>query len=147
MIQVLGAGRNCLLTVGIVVLLLLMSGCAMKNQRVGQDKRVTLAGKTTAAETYKNGPLTVNYEYKRVGDTLTISGSVGFPRSVDSLDVRIFFLDAEGLVIGKSLVYSSGYRSLAGRGSARTFRRNVDIPDGTVSFSFDETSRDRTSRR
>jgi len=147
MIKVPEVGRNSVLAIGIVVLFLLVSGCAMKNKIIAQEKRVTLAEKTTVVETYKNGPLTVNYEYQRSGEKLTISGSVGFPRSVDSLDVRIFFLNGEGLVIGRSLVYSSGYRSLATRGSARTFRTNVDIPDGAVSFTFDETSRARTSMR
>ena len=147
MIHIPGVGRSGLLVIAIVALQLLMSSCAMKNTTIAEEKRVVLKEKTTAPETYKKGPLTVNYEYQQAGDTLTMSGSIGFPRSVDSLDVRIFFLSGDGLVLDRGLVYSSGFRSLAARDSTRTFRRTLDLPVGTVSFSFDETSKDRTSMR
>lgn len=130
-----------------VIILLFVAGCALKNKTVAEDKRVAFVEKTTTPETYVSGPLTVNYEYQRSGDTLTISGSVKFRQSVDSLDVRLFFLDADGLVVGRTLVYSSGYRSLAARDSTRTFRTQIDVPAEAVGFSFEETSKQRTSMR
>ena len=130
-----------------VLTLFFVSGCAMKNQTIAEAKRVVLTEKTSAAEVYTSGPLTVNYEYQRSGDKMTMSGSIEFRQSVDSLDVRIFFLADDGLVLDKKLVYSSGFRSMATRDSTRTFRLNLEIPAGTVGFSFDEISRARTSMR
>lgn len=139
--------RRAPLVVCITLVMVFFAGCAMKSRPVTEGKRLPLQEKTTAVQRFKSGPLTVQYEYQRSGDTLTMYGSIGFRQSVDSLDVRILFLDAHGLVLDKKLVYSSGFRSLAARDSNRTFRRNLDVVAGTVSFSFEETSRPRTSTR
>jgi hypothetical protein len=139
--------RNGFSVLAIVFILLFVSGCAMTTKIVPEDKRIMLAEKTATSETYSSGPLTVNYEYQRSGDTLTIAGNVEFRQGVDSLDVRIYFLDGEGLVLGRKLVYSSGYRSLATRDSTRTFRTKIDVPAGAVGLTFNESSVARTSQR
>ncbi len=139
--------RRVSLFVTVFIFMLLFAGCAMKSRPVTEDKRIALKEKTTAVETFKSGPLTVDYEYQRSGNTLTMSGSIDFRQSVDSLDIRVLFLDASGLILDRQLVYSSGFRSFAARDSTRTFRRQLDMVAGAVSFTFDETSRPRTSTR
>ena len=136
-----------LFLVAFVPMFLLLTGCSMKNATVAEDKRIALSNKTDVSEVYKSGPLTVIYEYQRAGNKLTMSGSVEFLQGVDSLDVRIVFLDATGLVLGKKIVYSSGFRSLASKNSTRTFRTNLEMPDGVAGFSFAESSRARASHR
>lgn len=127
--------------------LLFVSGCAFKNVPVAEGKRILLSSETEAPEVYKSGLLSVAYQYQRTGDKLTISGRVEYRQSVDSLDVRLVFLDAAGLVLGKKIVYSSGFRSFARNDSTRTFRTSFEIPTGTVSFSFIDSSVARASHR
>lgn len=136
-----------LFMVAFVPLFLFFTGCSMKNATVAEEKRIALSNKTDVSEVYKSGPLIVIYDYQRAGNKLTISGSVEFLQSIDSLDVRIVFLDATGLVLGKKIVYSSGFRSLASKNSTRTFRTNVEMPDGVAGFSFTESSKARASHR
>lgn len=127
--------------------LLFFAGCAMKHSTVAEEKRIELSAKTEASGVYSSGPLTVSYNYRQSGATLTISGSVDYRRRVDSLDVRMAFLDAAGLVLDKNIVYSSGFRSLASRDSTRTFRSSLGVPPGAVAFSFMESIVVRSSRR
>jgi hypothetical protein len=131
----------------VVFVLLFFTGCAMKNATVAEEKRVLFSSKTEAPEVYRSGFLSVTYEYQRTGDKLTISGRVEYRQSVDSLDVRLVFLDATGLVLGKKIVYSSGFRSFARTDSTRTFRTNLEMPVGAVSFSFIDSSVARASQR
>lgn len=146
MIKVTATPHILLLMLVFLPLFFFVSGCAIKGP-VSEDKRIALQEKSNGTETYARGPLTVDYEYKRAGDSLTMSGSIGFNRGLDSLDVRVLFLDGAGMILDRKLVYSSGYRSLAARESTRTFRRTVDIPPGATAFTFDETARERTSMR
>ena len=136
-----------LLTVLLVSIALLFSGCAFKTGPVAEDKRIVLKEKTDGQETFTDGALNVYYEYEQKGGNMTISGSISFRRSLDSLDIRVFFLDGAGVVIDRKLVYSSGYRSLAARDSNRTFRRTIEVAPGAKYFTFDEISRERTSLR
>lgn len=147
MVPVRALHRVYLSVVVIMSLLLFVSGCAMKNRPVAEEKRVLLKEKMATSETYSSGPLTVTYEYQRNGNILTISGNVEYRQSVDSLDVRMVLLDAEGLVLDKKIVYSSGFRSFATRDSTRTFRSHVEIPAGVVGFSFIDSSVAKTSHR
>lgn len=147
MSQVFSVSCVRLFMVAFVPLFLFFTGCSMKNVPIAEAKRVALSSKTEIAEVYKSGPLTVTYEYQNAGEKLTISGSVEFRQSVDSLDVRIVFLDAAGLVLGKKIVYSSGFRSFASTNSTRTFRTNLEMPAGAVGFSFTESSVVKASHR
>ena len=147
MSQVFSVSCVRLVMVAFVPLFLFFTGCSMINAPIAEEKRISLLSKTEMSEVYKSGPLTVTYEYQKNGDKLTISGSVEFRQSVDSLDVRIVFLDATGLVLGKKIVYSSGFRSFASTDSTRTFRTNLEMPSGVVGFTFTESSVVRSSHR
>lgn len=129
------------------LLFLFVAGCALKYSTVAEEDRILLSDNPDASGVYTSGPLTVGYQYQQSGDTLTISGNIIFRQSVDSLDVRMVFLDAAGLIVDRKLIYSSGYRSLTARDSTRTFRRSLLIPSGAVTFSFTESSVVRASRR
>jgi len=145
--QVFSVSCVRLVMVAFVSLVLFFTGCSMKNTPIAEEKRVALLSKTETSEVYKSGPLTVTYEYQKTGDRLAISGSVEFRQRFDFLDVRIVFLDAAGLVLGKKIVYSSGFRPFASTDSTRTFRTNLEMPAGVVGFSFMESSVAKTSRR
>lgn len=138
---------SCVRLFMVVFVSLFFTGCAMINATVAEEKRVLFSSKTEAADVYKGGFLSVIYEYQRTGDKLTISGSVEYRQSVDSLDVRIVFLDATGQILGKKIVYSSGFRSISRTDSTRTFRTSLEMPAGTVGFSFIDSSMVRASHR
>lgn len=110
------------------------------------EARVALDPAGRATDTYKRGPLTVAYSYKSQNDILQISGDIQFNLGVDSLNVRLDFLDQEGKVVKQHLVYSSGYR-IRGMEGARRFDTTLKIPDGVTGFAFSSTEKQRTGNK
>ena len=78
---------------------------------------------------------------------MTIDGQVDYRRRVDSLDVRLLFLDASGTVLQQKIVYSSGYRVDSSRKSDRSFHETMVVPPGVDGLSFSYSAQPRSSRR
>jgi hypothetical protein len=110
------------------------------------EARVALDPAGIANATYQRGPLSVNYRYKSQQNMMQISGDVQFQRGVDSLNVSIEFLDQEGKVLKRHLVYSSGYR-LSEMDKSRNFAAELKIPDGATAFTFSSSEKERTGKR
>lgn len=129
----------------LIMSMLLLTACF--SGIIPPEARVALDPAGTATGIYKRGPLSVGYSYKNRQETLQISGDIDFQYSVDSLNVRLEFLDQEGKVIGRHLVYSSGYRTSGMGTTGRSFNTVVKIPDGTTAFTFSSSEKQRTGRR
>lgn len=138
--------RVCPRLVVCILFFMFLAGCAGKHQMVPENERVLLSVGSERSEAYTKGPLTVEYKYNYTDSTFTVSGSVEYSQRVDSLDVRIVFLDSSGYVLAKKIVYSSGYRTFASREGTRTFRTRLEVPAGTAGFIFTSASKDRASR-
>ena len=130
-----------------ILVVLFAADCAGKHHMAPESERVQLFAGNERSEVYSKGPLDVDYRYHYSGGTFTVSGVVAYSQSVDSLDVRIVFLDSSGFILGKKLVYSSGYRTLASReDTTRTFRTRCEVPTGAAGFMFTGSSVARASR-
>jgi hypothetical protein len=145
--QSISFSRVCPLRTVFILIVLFLAGCVGKHHMVPENERMQLFAGNERSDVYSKGPLTVDYKYQYSGSTFTVSGAVAYNKSVDSLDVRIVFLDPSGFVVGRKLVYSSGYRTLASReDTTRTFRTRCDVPTGAAGFIFTDSSVARASR-
>jgi hypothetical protein len=110
------------------------------------EARIALNPVGTATATFKRGPLSVDYRHKFQQNTLQISGEIHFQYAVDELNVRIEFLDQEGAVLSRHIVYSSGYRTSVMEKSGR-FDTEVKIPNGAVAFTFSSSEKQSASKK
>jgi hypothetical protein len=78
----------------------------------------------------------MTYHYTTDGQAsgkMRVSGSVSPRFRVAQLKIRIQFLDADGRVLAREQVYSSGYRSGSVGGE---FKRVLDLPEGAAGLAF-----------
>jgi len=143
---------HVLLNKNMVLFLLLLitfglAGCAGVGGFVPADDRILLDEKGAGQGSFRQDSLTVVYSYRLTEDNLTVSGDVDYTWAVDSLDVRLLFLDAAGTVLQKKIVYSSGYRVADSRKTERTFQQTMAVPPGAAGISFDYSAQPRRSYR
>jgi hypothetical protein len=116
---------------------------------IREDQRIQLQ----AGQSYQGTQNTVDYrlEYQYVfkqanpggPGSIEVSGKVSPKRRLDSLDIYLNFLDAEGKRIGSKNVFGAGAGKGAGKGS---FSNTFETPTGTVAIAFTYTSRDKIDR-
>lgn len=102
------------------------------------EKRVELLQTGTIEDIFKSNGLTVKYRYTLTGGSMLLSCSAALNFKVESFDVRLLFIDAQGTVLQQKAVYSSEQRS---------DEKSLDIPPGTASISFMYSSQPFRGRR
>jgi hypothetical protein len=131
-------------------LLLLMAfgflGCAV-GRIVPVDDRILFEDKKTGQGSFSQNSLTVQYSYRLTGGKMTINGQVDHSFPVDSLDVRLLFLDAAGEVLQQKIVYYSGYRLSWSWRTERAFQETLVVPEGAIGISFDHSAQLRRSQK
>lgn len=130
-------------------LLLLISpgffGCSNMGHVASVDNRELVSEKKSNPGIFKDGGLTLHYNYSLNGDKMSLTGDVSYRGSVDSLDVRILFLDPAGTVLQRRIIYSSGYRVYPPRRAERKIKTNLILPHGATGISFSYIARPRRS--
>lgn len=122
-------------------------GCAGVGWLVPVDDRILFDEKSAGQGSFRQGGLTVAYSYRLAEGNITVGGEVDNTWAVDSIDVRLLFLDAAGTVLQKRIVYSSGYRVARAWTAERSFQQTLAVPSGTVGISFDYSSQPRRGNR
>jgi len=131
---------------GLLSLLILCAGCAgTSNQFVGspvapQQQIIALQPGGSSADSWQNFDIRIDYQYKRDGDLLEISGTAELsPRyemlytNLRDLKVFLFFLDDKAHVLEANMLA----RSLTGRVDERLrFTKFYKVPPGTASITF-----------
>ncbi|MFT5726301.1 MAG: hypothetical protein ACI8PB_000419 [Desulforhopalus sp.] len=113
-------------------------GCAMVGSVVPVEKRVELLQTGTIKDIFKSNGLIVEYNYTLTDGSMLLSCSAALSFPVESFDVRLLFLDAQGTVLQQKVVYSSRQRS---------DEKSLDVPPGTASISFMDSSQPFRGRR
>jgi hypothetical protein len=131
----------------IILMSLNVFGCSGVGRVVPAENRLPFSEKDTGQGNYSYGGLTVEYNYSMVGGHMTIDGQVHYRGSVDSLAVRLLFLDASGTVLQQKIVYSSGYRVSRSRMDDRTFHETLVVPAGVAGLSFSYSAQPRSSHK
>jgi hypothetical protein len=139
-------GRNVVLSL-LVLIFFSFFGCSGVGRVVPVDHRIPFSQKENSQGNFSHGGLTVEYSYHMSGVNMTINGQVYYRGSVDSLDVRVLFLDASGTVLQQDIVYSSGYRVARSRKTDRTFQETLVVPPGVAGLSFSYSAQPRSSHK
>ena len=139
--------RSTLILSLFILLALGLSGCAGLGQVVSVDRQVRFNDKGNSQGTFKSGQLTVDYSYRLAGENMILAGDVNYPESVDSLTVRVLFLDQSGAILQQKIVYYSGYRVFKPWATDRTFRENMVVPAGAGGISFSYSVQPRSSHK
>lgn len=147
MISIIHGKQLAFLSLVFVVSLSLLGCAGSMGGKVPLDRQITLAEGAGTKGSYKTGQVTVTYMFNRSGDNMSLSGTVSHRGGFDDLNVRILFSDAEGQVLKRHLVYSSGYRSRKQPEGGRNFKEDLKVPPGAVGFSFSYSSKQRSGNR
>jgi hypothetical protein len=143
----LAVGKHIVLSL-LVLMSLSVFGCSGVGWVVPADHRLPFSEKDTGQGNYSYGGLTVEYGYSMSGEHMTMDGQVHYRGSVDSLAVRLLFLDASGTVLQQNIVYSSGYRvARYSRKTDRTFQETLVVPPGVAGLSFSYSAQPRSSNK
>jgi hypothetical protein len=122
-------------------------GCAGVGQNVPAQNRILFDEKETSHGRFNKEGLTVDYSYRLAGGNITLDGQVYYTQSLDSLDVRLLFLDEGGNVLRQNIVYFSGYRVFRSWKSERTFHETLVVPQEAVGISFNYYAQPRTGQK
>jgi hypothetical protein len=128
-------GKTAVLSL-LLLISLGLAGCAGVGRVVPADDRILFGEKGTGQGSYSRGGLTVTYSYRLTDGKIILDGQAHYIWAVESLDVRLLFLDAAGTVLQRKLVYSSGYRVARSWMTERTFQKTMVVPSGAVGISF-----------
>lgn len=135
----------------VLYLLLLIAfglvGCAGVGRLVPVDERILFDETGAGQGSFRQGGLTVVYGYRLAEGNITVAGEVDYTWGFDSLDVRLRFLDAAGIVLQEKIVSSSGYRVADSWKKVRSFQQTLAVPPGTAGISFDYSAQPRRSHR
>ena len=96
----------------LIMVSLLISGCTAVGRVISVENRIMFSDTQSDQGTYSYGGLTVEYRYKLTGGNMTLDGKSHYRGGVDSLDVRLLFLDAEGRVLQQKIVFHLGRKTL-----------------------------------
>lgn len=136
---------------GVLSLLLLISlgffGCSNMRHVASVDNRVLVSESKSNQGIFKDGGLTLRYNYSLNGDKMFLTGDVSYSGGVDSLDVRILFLDPAGTVLQRKIIYFSGYRVFPPWEAERKIQTNLIVPNGATGISFSYSARPRSSHK
>ncbi|MEE4242382.1 MAG: hypothetical protein V2I36_13015 [Desulfopila sp.] len=130
-----------------IIVLLFLFGCSVVGTNIPESERIAFAGSQESTGTFKQGLLTIDYSYRLSGSKLSIAGNVGYLGGVDYLDVRVVFLDQQGVVLEQKIVYAIEYRKARGYSEVRNFEKILEMPVNSAGFSFVYSSQDRRSYR
>jgi hypothetical protein len=124
-----------------------ISGCAGLAPDIPQDRTIMITATEPRTGQFNYGGLLLDYAYTLTVERLNLSGVISYRDSFDSLDVRILFLDAAGKVLGRKLLYMSGYRTGLYNVTAHPFDQTFDLPAGCVAFTFTASAMPRTGHK
>jgi len=119
-----------------IVVLVCLAGCAVVGTVVPDGKRITLAENKLTHGNFKDGALTVDYSYTRSSNEIKVTGVANYTNKMDSLDIRLLALGADGTVVLQSLIFSSGYRKGSERRAEIKFNTTVDVPQEVTGITF-----------
>jgi len=145
--------RNCWSYL-LILVFLGITGCAGVGSVIPLERQIPLVEAEKNHGSFKYGQLTLKYSYKLAGGSKILAGSnmilagqASYNESVDSLDIRILFLDAAGTVLQQKVVFSSGYRTGDSRISDRVFQKTLVVPPESAAISFTSYAQTRNSHR
>jgi len=137
---------NHILFIGVIGVFLL-AGCS--NIQIKEDLRIPLVKDVRQSGTYEDFDYIIDYRYVFKQESLQQPGEIDLTfgmrrkRALYSLTVWVNFLDPEGLVIEKNVIFGLGNRT----GKSESREGPLETPPGTVAIAFTSTARNFQSRQ
>ena len=133
---------------------LICFGCSVVGQTVPAERRIQLVRGEIQEGVWKAQGLTVTYGYRitqkdpSLPGSIEIAGGVKYDfGSTDSLDVWINFLDEEGKILNRRVLYSSGYKTGRYGNKDRLFNEKLKTPPMTAGISFSHVAMPRSGHQ
>ena len=140
--------QNCLLVFSIV-LIVCQSSFAISRQAVAPKDRIALSESIQHRGSWKSGDIILEYQYDKLPDVtkLSIQGSANVCL-MDEFKVWVLYLDDNGKILERKLVYASGYRSnpSIGRQYKLSFENAFEMPPEITYLAFRTFVRPRIGR-
>jgi hypothetical protein len=137
---------NRILFTGVIGIFLL-AGCS--NMPVKKEMQIPLVKDVRQSGTYQDFDYLIDYRYVFKQQNLQQPGEIDLTfelrrrRAHYSLTVWVNFLDSEGQILEKRIIYSLGNRNRI----SQTLEGPLESPPGTVAIAFTSTARDFKSRQ
>jgi len=137
---------NHILLFGVIGMVLL-AGCS--NIQIKEDLRIPLVKDVRQTGTYEDFDYIIDYRYVYKQESLQQPGEIDLTfgmrrkRALYSLTVWVNFLDPEGLILEKKVIFGLGNRT----GKGVSHKGPLQTPPGTVAIAFTSTARDFKSRQ
>jgi len=127
-----------------VVIFFMVLGCSMVGSIVPTAQRLNLVETNVNESMFKSGDLNVIYSYDFQGTLFKITGKTTKPQGLDSFNLRLLFLDAEGKVLQQSIIATVGFREDRRASPELNFTKTLQLPTNTAGISFSYSGISRT---
>ncbi len=130
-----------------VIGIFLLAGCS--NMPIKDEMRIQLVKDVRQSGTYQDFDYFIDYRYVFKQENLQQPGEIDLTfglrrrRALYSLTVWVNFLDPEGLILEKKVIFGLGNRT----GKSESREGPLETPPGTVAIAFTSTARDFKSRQ
>ena len=132
-----------------ILLLVFQYSCVSPGQMaVAPERRIPLFESTPYEGTWESSDVALEYQYVKQTDVIQLSVTGEAKRGYDELNVWVLFVDADGKVLEKGIIYNSGFRS--GTSKQRPHKGSIEktfkMPLATSYIAFQSSSKQRLGR-
>ena len=130
-----------------IIGIVLLAGCS--NTQIKEDLQIPLVKEVRQSGTYEDFDYIIDYRYVFKQESPQQPGEIDLTfgmrrkRALYSLTVWVNFLDPEGLVLDKKVIFGLGNRT--GKGESR--EGPLETPPGTVAIAITSAAREFKSRQ
>lgn len=108
---------------------------------VAPENRLSIENALNAKTVWPADELRIEFTCGLNGASLDVSGKIfltggiRYFNTIEQMRVEIFFTNDDGLLVGRSLLYSAGYRVSADEWG-HTFHKTLSLPEGATQMAF-----------
>ena len=132
------ASKSCLWL--LLILLMVPQDRYVNAQRaIAEQNRIPLSQDASYEGTWESSDVSLDYNYVRQAGTIKLSFQGRAKAKYDQLIVRVVFLDAQGNILDRKIVYNSGFRGELSRSKKyrkKSFTKTFELPPQTTHMAF-----------
>ncbi len=137
--HILGRAIKSGLWLFLILLMASMAPFVNAQRTVAERDRIPLSQDASNQGTWESSDVSLDYQYVRQGEKITLTFQGRAKAKYDQLIVRVAFLDAQGNILDRKIVYNSGYRGELSRSKKyrkKRFEKSFEIPPQTTHMAF-----------
>ena len=126
--------KSCLFFL-LLVLIPCQSSLARSKKPVSPENRIAIVDVNQNSGSWDSSDVILTYQYDTLSGSIRLNVRGKAKQKYDELKVWVLFVDAEGMVLDKKLVYGSGYRT-GQRSRGFSAEKTYTLPPKTTSMAF-----------